>query len=102
MAGINDRMIKAALSIIPKSLIDKVPELIVTAINKKLQSVDHNEGDSVAVLITESVNPIIGASADCDIKIITVAMDGDVQIRERYSGREFINNLIKETTNGSE
>lgn len=88
----NDRMLKGLLKMVPQSVIDGVPELIVNAINAKLASVEHQDYENVAAMI-------IPGSTDCRLNIIVINPDDTVKLAESYSGKEFINKLIKETAN---
>ena len=94
MAGFDDKILKAALRMIPQSLIDGVPELIVKALINYMAGIKHEEGEDVSILITP-------CNDDCNINVIKVDSNGEiVAVVERIKGKEFIGKLLKNTDNG--
>ena len=94
MAGFDDKILKAALRMIPQSMINGVPELIVKALNAYMAGIQHEEGEDVSILITP-------CDDDCNINVIRIDGNGDVvAVVEKIKGREFIGKLLKNSENG--
>ena len=89
----NDAILRNALKLVPRSIIDSVPELIVNAVRKKLDSIQSNEDEIPVVIILPK------GDKDCAISIGSVKGDLDIPEQERYSGKEFIESLLKEVNN---
>lgn len=92
----NDAMLRAALKMLPKSWIDGVPQLVVSAVRKKLEKVQH-AGNTMPVIM---ILPDADDPNDCAIGVCVVPVNMEVDIIERYSGKEFVQSLIKEADNG--
>lgn len=93
MGGLDDRMLKMVLRMIPQSYIDSIPELIVKAVNDRIRAAEVNANEAAAVMIFPG---------DTDSRICIVGIDEADNIREieKYSGNEFIRSLLKQTDNG--
>ena len=96
MAAFNEKLLKSLLKMVPQSVIDGVPELIVGAIRQKLETVQHTGSTMPAIIIL----PDSSDARDCLIGVCSLPIDMDIDIAERYGGKEFVNKLIKEADNG--
>lgn len=92
----NEVMLRGVMKMLPKSMVDGVPALIVSAVRKKLEKVQHT-GSTMPVII---IMPADNDPSDCAIGVCAMPIDMDVDIQERYSGKEFISSLINEANNG--
>jgi len=92
----NDAMLRGALKMLPKSWTDGVPQLVVSAVRKKLDNVQHNAASMPVIMILPSDND----PEDCAIGVCVAPINMDIVILERYSGKEFVKSLIKEADNG--
>ena len=82
------------LKALPKSKIDETVQGINAFVSAKLQSVDVNEGETAAALI-------IDAGDTCMINIVTLNdCLSVVEMKERYSVNELINNIVEGLKNG--
>jgi len=88
--GFNDAMLRGLLKMVPQSVIDGVPDLIVSAVRKKLDSVKCDENEIPVIIILPK------SDDDCAISIGAVNGDLDIPEQERYSGKEFVKSLLKE------
>jgi hypothetical protein len=89
----NDAMLRGLLKMVPKSVIDGVPDLIVNAVNARIKASKCDKGESPAVMIFPGPD-------DCLINIVAINEEDNIRILEQYGGREFIGKLIKEADNG--
>lgn len=88
------KAIKMALGMLPKSLIDSVPEMIVGAIIDKMDSVVTFPGEQTKI----EINKIDG---DLYIYVMVIDSEGDyVRTDQKYNAKDFIKNLIQ-MTNGN-
>lgn len=92
----NEAMLRATLKLLPKSAIDAVPNVIASAVRKKLEKVQHT-GSTLPVII---IMPDDNDPSDCAIGVCAMPIDMEIDIQERYSGREFVSSLITEANNG--
>lgn len=84
------KMLKA----LPKSKIDETAQDINAFVSAKLQSVDVKEGETAAALI-------IDAGDTCMINIVTINDSlSVVEMKERFSVNELINNIVEGLKNG--
>ena len=82
------------LKALPKSKIDETVQGINAFVSAKLQSVDVKEGETAAALILD-------AGDTCMINIVTINDSlSVVEIKERYSVNELINNIVEGLKNG--
>lgn len=82
------------LKALPQSKIDETSQVINAAISAKLQSVDVKEGETAAALI-------IDAGDKCMINIVTLDDSlSVVEMKERFSVNELINNIVEGLKNG--
>ena len=82
------------LKALPQSKIDETAQVINAFVSAKLQSVDVNEGETAAALI-------IDAGDTCMINIVTLNdCLSVVEMKERYSVNELINNIVEGLKNG--
>lgn len=91
--GFNGAMLRGVLKMVPRSLIDGVPELIVNAVNARIKAAKCDKGENPAVMIFSGEN-------DCTIQIVGINEQDKIRTLEEYSGKEFIGKLIKEADNG--
>lgn len=86
--------IGTVLKALPQSKIDETAQVINAFVSAKLQSVDVNEGETAAALI-------IDAGDTCMINIVTLNdCLSVVEMKERYSVNELINNIVEGLKNG--
>lgn len=90
---VDDKMLKMALHLVPQSLLDKVPELIVNAVNARIKAAKCDEGENPAVMI-------FPGETDCLIQIVAINEQDEIRAMEEYKGKDFIGKLIKEADNG--
>lgn len=91
---IQKKAIKAALGMLPASLIDSVPDMIIGAIIDKMNAVPHEMGEVPAINIVQK-------GEDCVICIIIFDAHGDFdRVVEQFPAKEFIKKLINSTENG--
>ena len=82
------------LKALPKSKIDETVQGINAFVSAKLQSVDVNEGETAAALILD-------AGDTCMINIVTINDSlSVVEMKERFSVNELINNIVEGLKNG--
>lgn len=91
--GFNSAMLRGILKMVPQSVIDGVPELIVNTVNQRILATKVNEGENAAVMIFPD-------DPDSHISIVAIDTDDNIRVVENYSGREFIKSLLKEADNG--
>lgn len=89
----NEKMLKSLLRMVPQKYLNGIPELIIKAINDRVKSTKVDKEENTAVMIFPGID-------DCQINIIAIDMDDNIRIMETYSGKEFINSLLKEAENG--
>lgn len=88
------KAIKMALGMLPKSLIDSVPEMIVGAIIDKMDSVVTFPGEQTRI----EINKIDG---DLYIYVNVIDYEGDYVRTEQFlKAKDFVKNLIQ-MTNGN-
>ena len=86
--------IGTVLKALPQSKIDETAQVINAFVSAKLQSVDVNEGETAAALI-------IDAGDTCMINIVTINDSlSVVEMKERFSVNELINNIVEGLKNG--
>lgn len=86
--------IETMLKALPKRKIDETAQFINAFISAKLQSVDVKEGETAATLIVD-------AGDTCMINIVTLDNNlSVVEIKERFSVNELINNIVEALKNG--
>lgn len=88
----NETMLRGLLKMVPQSVIDGVPELIVSAVRKKLDKVQHT-GATMPVIV---IIPDLSDTTDCVIGVGSIPTDLDIDIPDHYSGKEFVKSLLKE------
>lgn len=95
MAGFDDKILKAALRMVPQSLIDGVPELIVNAVNARIKAAKSkcNDNESPAVMIFPGEN-------DCIIQIVGIDYKDNIRTLDFYPGKAFVQNLLEEVNHG--
>lgn len=82
------------LKALPKSKIDETVQDINAFVSAKLQSVDVKEGETAAALIVD-------AGDTCMINIVTLNDSlSVVEMKERFSVNELINNIVEGLKNG--
>lgn len=82
------------LKALPKSKIDETVQGINAFVSAKLQSVDVKEGETAAALILD-------AGDTCMINIVTLNdCLSVVEMKERFSVNELINNIVEGLKNG--
>lgn len=82
------------LKALPKSKIDETVQGINAFVSAKLQSVDVKEGETAAALIVD-------AGDTCMINIVTLNdCLSVVEMKERFSVNELINNIVEGLKNG--
>lgn len=82
------------LKALPQSKIDETAQVINAFVSAKLQSVDVKEGETAAALIVD-------AGDTCMINIVTLDNSlSVVEIKERFSVNELINNIVEGLKNG--
>ena len=91
--GFNGAMLRGILKMVPQSVIDGVPELIVNAVNARIKAAKCDEGENTAVMI-------FPGNDDCLIQIVAINEQDDIRCLEEYGGKEFVGKLIKEADNG--
>lgn len=91
--GFNGAMLRGVLKMVPQSVIDGVPELIVNAVNARIKAAKCDEGENPAVMI-------FPGETDCVIQIVAINEQDDIRCLEEYGGKEFVGKLIKEADNG--
>ena len=88
----NEAMLRGLLKMVPQSMIDGVPELVVSAVRKKLDKTQHDD-TSLPVII---IMPDLSNATDCVIGVGSIPTDLDIDIPDHYSGKEFVKSLLKE------
>ncbi|MBQ3843450.1 MAG: hypothetical protein II817_00540 [Bacteroidales bacterium] len=91
--GFNDAMLRGVLKMVPQSVVDGVPELIVNAVNARIKAAKCEVGENPAVMI-------FPGETDCLIQIVAINEQDEIRYLEQYGGKEFIGKLIKEAGNG--
>ena len=91
--GFNSAMLRGVLKMVPQSVIDGVPELIVNAVNARIKAAKCDEGENPAVMI-------FPGTTDCLIQIVAINEQDEIRCLEEYGGKEFVGKLIKEADNG--
>lgn len=84
----------ALLKTLPKSRIDEIAQVFNTFISAKLQSVEVKDGETAAALI-------IDAGDKCMINIVTLDNNlSFVDMKERFSVNELVNNIVEALKHG--
>lgn len=85
----NEAILRGLLKTLP---VDGVPDLIVSAVRKKLDKTQHDD-TSLPVII---IMPDLSDATDCVIGVGSIPNDMDLDIPDHYSGKEFVKSLLKE------
>lgn len=86
--------VETMLKALPKRKIDETAQFINAFISAKLKSVDVKEGETAATLILD-------AGDTCMINIVTINDSlSVVEMKERFSVNELINNTVEGLKNG--
>ena len=81
--GFNDAMLRGVLKMVPQSVVDGVPELIVNAVNARIKAAKCEVGENPAVMI-------FPGETDCLIQIVAINEQDEIRYLEQYGGKEFI------------